>query len=47
VKQVIAVGSRINGVHKIAVVAPADNGTGSKVLKAKWPREKPDGKKRK
>lgn len=44
-KQVIAAGSRINGKHKIAVVAPADNGTGSKVLKAEWPREKTDGKK--
>ena len=44
-KQIVAVGSRIKGKHKIAVVAPADNETGKKVLKAEWPREKTDGKK--
>ena len=44
-KEVIAVGGRIHGKYKIAVVAPADKGTGKKILKAEWPREKTDGKK--
>lgn len=44
-KKLIVTGSRINGKYKITVLTPNVNGTGEKILKAEWPKEKKNDKK--